>query len=155
MEWVNPNFCFSALLVPPVLHSVSPSRHRKPPGSPFPGGEDLSSAQTKPGGSVDSGFCSSKFLVLPNLFLTYLMAPSFSFLARGLAAISCSHRQREDPRNGCWRRVLVCHCPFRWPCPDHLVFLSLRETGTAPLGRREAGSALGCSGTAGMGTVGV
>lgn len=50
--------------------------------------------------------------VLPDLFLTYLIAPLFSFLAKGLAAVSCSHRQREDPGN---------RCAARWPYLDHSV----------------------------------
>lgn len=60
--------------------------------------------------------------VLPDLFLTYLITPSFSFLVEGLAAISCSHRQREDPGN---------RCPARWLYLDHSVSLGHRETGTA------------------------
>lgn len=155
MEWVHPNLCFLVLFVPLVLCSIGPSRHRKPLGRPSAVGDNLSGADTKPGGSVDDGFCSSRFLVLPRLFLTYLMAPSFSFLAKGLAAISCFHQQCEDSRNRCWRHVLVRYCPSWWPCLDHSVSPGLRETGTALLSRRDAGSTPGCSGTAGMGTVGV
>lgn len=63
VERVNPNFCFSALLVPLVLRSVGPSQHRKTPGSPSPVGEDLSEAETKPGGFVDDGFCCLCFQI--------------------------------------------------------------------------------------------
>lgn len=68
-----------------------------------------------------------QLFVLPVLFITYLIAPSFSSLVQGLAAASCSHRQREDPGNCCWRHVLVHHCP----CPDCSVSLDLWETSTA------------------------
>lgn len=132
-EWsrVSPDLCPSALLV--LLLLPSSQSAPRAPGKP----EGIRPSQVLLWAVV------LLFLLPKIIYMSYLIAPSFSSLVQGLPATSCSHWQRGNPGNCCWSALSLpglLHVPA-----------SLGEQHS----RREARTASGCSGTTGMRSMGV